>query len=106
MVGRITPRELQSRLAAGEPLVLVDVREPDEWALCRIEGAVHIPMGEILSRAHELNADVPIVCICHHGVRSARVAGALEQRGFSKVLNLSGGIDRWADEVAPGMTRY
>jgi adenylyltransferase/sulfurtransferase len=102
----IAPAELRQRLEAGEDLVLLDVREPDELALCRIEGSLWIPMGELSRRHGELDPERSIVCICHHGVRSARVAGALAQLGFARVLNLSGGIDRWAEEVDPAMSRY
>ena len=73
----ITPRELARRISAGDQLVLLDVREAGELAICRISGSVHIPMGEIGRRAGELERDAEIVCICHHGVRSANVAAAL-----------------------------
>lgn len=106
MVGSISARDVKTRLAAGESLVLLDVREASELAICRIEGAVHVPMGEIPQRARELDPEATTVCICHHGMRSARVAAALERLGFGRVLNLTGGIDRWADEVDPGMPRY
>ena len=102
----ITPRELARRISAGDELVLLDVREAGELAICRIAGSVHIPMGEIGRRAGELERDAEIVCICHHGVRSANVAAALGSLGFEHTLNLSGGIDRWASEVDPKMARY
>ena len=102
----LTPAELKQRLQSGERTVVLDVREHDEIALCRIEGSVHVPMGEISRRARELDASAPTVCVCHHGVRSARVAAALVRLGFQQVYNLRGGIDRWAAEVDPQMTRY
>ena len=105
-VESISPSDLRQRLEAGEDLVLLDVRERDELAICRIEGALWIPMGEISRRQGELDPERTTVCICHHGVRSARVAGALAQLGFARALNLSGGIDRWAEEVDPAMPRY
>jgi rhodanese-related sulfurtransferase len=105
-VDSIAPGELRQRLDAGEELVLLDVRESDELALCRIEGSLWIPMGEIARRHVELDPQRTTVCICHHGVRSARVAGALAHLGFSRALNLSGGIDRWAEEIDPSMRRY
>ena len=105
-VRAITPAELKRRLEAGEDLVLLDVREPAEIAVCRIEGSLWIPMGELALRHAELDPERPTVCVCHHGVRSAHVAAALARLGFQRLYNLSGGIDRWADEVEPSMQRY
>jgi rhodanese-related sulfurtransferase len=102
----ITPRELERRISAGDELVLLDVRESGELAICRIADSVHIPMGDIGRRAGELEREAEIVCICHHGVRSANVAAALTSMGFEHTLNLSGGIDRWAREVDTRMARY
>ena len=106
MVEPLTPRELKERLDAGEELVLLDVREPEELAICALEGALAIPMGELSARLAELDPDRPLVCICHHGIRSANVALALEQLDFTSLYNLTGGIDRWAREVDPAMRRY
>jgi rhodanese-related sulfurtransferase len=102
----IEPAELKRRLEAGEELVLLDVREPDEVAICRIEGSLNVPMSEITARLAELDPDRPTVCICHHGIRSANVAAALERLEFDELYNLAGGIDRWAEEVEPSMGRY
>jgi rhodanese-related sulfurtransferase len=102
----IEPSELKRRLEAGEELVLLDVREPDEVAICRIEGSLNVPMSEITARLAELDPDRPTVCICHHGIRSANVAAALERLEFDELYNLAGGIDRWAEEVEPSMGRY
>ena len=102
----ITPTELKRRLDEGEDLVLLDVREPEELDVCRIEGSTAIPMGELSVRHVELDPDRPTVCVCHHGVRSAHVAAALARLGFEQLYNLSGGVDRWAHEVDPGMSRY
>ena len=108
MVGEITPAELAQRLAAGEAFRLLDVRESEELAICAIDGALHMPMGDVPMRSLELDPDdsVPLVCICHHGMRSANVAAFLESRDFANVWNLTGGIDRWAGEVDEGMARY
>ena len=106
MVGSITPSELAERLQRGDELVLLDVREPDELAICQIEGIVSIPLGELGVRVTELDPEREIVCICHHGMRSASAAMALEQFDFGRVLNLTGGVDRWATEVDPSMRRY
>lgn len=102
--------QLAHRLAQdAAPPLLLDVREPAEWAICRIEGAVLMPMRSVPARLHELRALGPereIVCICHHGARSAQVGYFLERNGFDQVINLSGGIDAWAALVEPHMPRY
>lgn len=102
----LTPAELARRLAAGEDLVLLDVREPEEIAICALPGALGIPLGELAVRHVELDPDRPTVVVCHHGIRSASAAVALEGLDFAEVYNLSGGVDRWAREVDPGMPRY
>jgi rhodanese-related sulfurtransferase len=86
--------------------MLLDVREPWEFAHCAIEGAVSMPMGGVPGRTGELDADRDIVCICHHGMRSQQVAMFLGSRGFERVFNLSGGIHAWAEQVDPQMPRY
>ena len=106
MISEISAQELKKRITAGEKPVLLDVREPEEVAIVRLPGAVHIPMGEVPGRLHELNPDEEIIVYCHHGVRSLRVAQFLAQRDFDRVINLAGGIDAWALEVEPGMARY
>ena len=102
----ITPVELKQELDGGKSYVLLDVREREELEICRIEGSLHIPMGEIPARLDELDPDSPIVCICHHGLRSASVAGFLVSRDFESVFNLTGGVERWASDVDPSMERY
>ena len=93
-------------LDTAEPVVLLDVREPEEVALVRLSGSVHIPMGEIPGRLHELDPDAQIVVYCHHGIRSANVAAYLAQRDFTDVANLAGGIDAWSLTVDPSLPRY
>lgn len=102
-----TPQELKERLAKGTPPLLVDVRQPEEWAICQIKPTLEIPMGEIPSRLMELDEhhEAEIVVYCHHGVRSGRVQQFLQQQGFSNVRNLIGGIDAYAD-LDPSMARY
>jgi rhodanese-related sulfurtransferase len=101
--GSITPGELKARLDAGERPELLDVREPWEFGLARIESSRHIPMGELSERVTELDPAAETIVICHHGNRSAYVARALGQAGFAKVLNLEGGLDAYAavDESVP-----
>lgn len=97
---------MRERLAAGEALVLLDVREADEHALGTLPGSTLLPLSELSLRVAELDPDRPVVCICHHGVRSASVAQALDRLGFEQVYNLVGGLDRWAREVDPAFPRY
>ena len=98
--------ELKRRRDAGESLVLLDVREPDEIATASISNALTIPMGEIPARFAELPAGVPIVVMCHGGVRSARVTSYLNANGYEEAVNLAGGIDAWSCEVDPTVPRY
>lgn len=107
-VRQLTPTKLLKRLdsAADEPLLLLDIREPSERALCLIEGSVHIPMQEIPARLSELPQDAEIVVYCHHGMRSMQVANFLDQRGYTQVSNLMGGIDAWSTEADPSVRRY
>ncbi len=92
----ITPLELKERLEAGDRPVLLDVREPWEFDVARIEGSRLIPMGELPERFSELDPEVETVVICHHGARSAHVTRALGQAGFARVLNLEGGLDAYS----------
>ncbi len=103
----IDPSEVSDRLTTeSERLVLLDCREALDWSRARIEGAVHIPMGEIPARLDELDATREIVVFCHHGIRSAQVAAFLRQRGFASVRNMAGGIDAWSTQVDPSIPRY
>lgn len=86
--------------------VLLDVREPWEFQTCHIEGSTPIPMNAVPARLQELDEDAPIVCICHHGGRSASVAAFLERNGFTKVINLAGGVHAWAQQVDNSMPTY
>jgi rhodanese-related sulfurtransferase len=85
---------------------LLDVREPWEVATAALPGAIAIPMGQIASRVGELDAARPVVCVCHHGLRSMQVAMFLDRKGFGEVWNLTGGIDAWAREVDPSCPTY
>jgi rhodanese-related sulfurtransferase len=86
--------------------VLLDVREPWEVSTAKIGGTVHIPMRDIPARSEELDDDAEIVCICHHGSRSANVGMFLEARGFKHIYNLQGGIDAWSREADPKVPTY
>ena len=106
---RITPRVAFKRLQSGDPLFVLDVREPSEAAVARLPRATLIPLGELPRRAvtelgHRRSEEV--VVLCHHGVRSALAADWLRRHGFKRVKNLEGGIDRWSAEVDPSIPRY
>jgi rhodanese-related sulfurtransferase len=93
--GIITARELKSCLSE---VMLLDVREPEEYAESRIEGCTLIPLGELLSRApRELNPEHDIVVYCAHGIRSMHACMGLRQLGFEKVRSLHGGIESWLE---------
>lgn len=85
---------------------IVDVREPFELDLCRIEGAQHIPMRRIPESLDALPRDKRLLILCHAGSRSLRVTEYLRARGFPAVSNIAGGIDAWAQEIDPGLPRY
>jgi rhodanese-related sulfurtransferase len=93
---------------SGEQFLLLDVRNPDEYATAKIEGATLIPMGELQARLSELEPHKQnhIVVHCHHGGRSMRVTQFLRQQGFSQVQNMDGGIDAWSLQVDPSVPRY
>ena len=86
--------------------VFLDVREHSELAICRIEGALHIPMSEVPVRHEALPRDAPLIVLCHHGMRSLNVVQYLETKGFDNAINLAGGIHAWAVDVDPEMKQY
>jgi len=104
----ISPSDLALWLAdAGRPLpLLLDVREPAEVQVCQIPGSIPIPMHSIPARIAELDPEMTIVCICHHGARSMQVVRFLDQNGFDNVINLTGGIHAWATQVDLTMPVY
>ena len=113
-VRRWSPDDLKRRLDAGEPFVLLDVREVDERQYCAIPVPpsvpdLHVPIGEIPDHVDTLRqaiGDRPLVIYCHHGVRSLATARWLADRGLSLVINLEGGIDAWSLMVDPTVPRY
>lgn len=102
----ITPAEVAEWLRSDNPPFLLDVREPNEWEICHIPGAVRISVNELAERMNELDSAVEMVVYCRSGVRSARAVELLRQAGFRKVKNMAGGILRWSDEVDPSMPKY
>src|SRR5579871_6528845 len=100
----ITPQEVRRRLEAGEKLYLIDVREPQEYALARIEGSELIPMRTIPGTLQQLEAksdEAPLVVYCHHGVRSLNVVNWLREQGIASCRSMSGGIEAWSLTVDP-----
>lgn len=100
------PREIKQRMDAGEDLTLIDVREPNEMMIAAIDGAEERPMSQAMRWIDALPKDGELVIMCHHGGRSAQVAMALAQRGHTNVTNMTGGIDRWSQEVDQSVPRY
>ena len=104
----LTPVELAAWLAdeVRETPVLLDVREGWEFQAGHIDGSLAMPMNTIPDRLSELDMQQPIICICHHGVRSMQVAFFLERNGFTDIRNLTGGVHAWAQQVDGAMPIY
>lgn len=108
MPHRIHVRELKAMLDAGKPVMLLDVREPAEHAICHLPGCELIPLGELPVRLNEIHPPDGglVVVYCHHGIRSLNGAAYLEQAGVTPVASLSGGIDAWSALIDPSIPRY
>ncbi len=103
----ITPQQLKDYLQVAAPApLLLDVREPWEYEICHIEGARLMPMQQIPQTFKALDPQQEIVVICHHGRRSLQVAGYLERMGFTRLINLTGGVDAWSHDVDRSMPTY
>lgn len=105
----ITPQEVKRRLDAGEPLQLIDCREPHEFALARIEGGELIPMRAIAAELPQLQsraAQGPLIVYCHHGMRSLRVVQWLREQGLEACQSMNGGIDAWSLQIDGSVPRY
>ncbi|MGH9470547.1 MAG: molybdopterin-synthase adenylyltransferase MoeB [Terriglobia bacterium] len=105
-VPEITPVELKRLMDSGHAPVLIDVREPHEYDICRIPGSRLIPLGEVPARMNELDTADEIVVHCRSGARSARAVEFLMKSGFHKIRNLQGGILAWSDQVDPSVPKY
>ncbi|QIP12587.1 molybdopterin-synthase adenylyltransferase MoeB [Spirosoma aureum] len=104
---KITAHELAERLALGEDIFLLDVRERPEYDLCHLEGSILIPVGMIPNNRKRIPTDRPVVVYCHHGIRSANVINYLyAQGGLTNLYNLEGGINAWARDIEPEMAIY
>lgn len=101
----ISVQELDALLKANADVFVLDVRNPDEYAICNLGGHL-IPFAELATRLDELNPEQQIVIHCHAGGRSRRATEYLMQQGFKKVFNLRGGITAWANEIDPKMAKY
>jgi rhodanese-related sulfurtransferase len=103
----ITPAELSEMMRRDGGVLLIDVREPDEYALAHIESARLLPLSLFTEWVETLDPEAETVVMCHHGIRSAQVCAFLaQQQGFTKLKNLEGGIDRWSCEVDVSVPRY
>lgn len=105
----IPPQDVQRRLNSGEKLFLIDVREPAEFALARIENAELIPMRTVPAELSRLDASTDtgtLIVFCHHGVRSLNVVNWLREQGVGACQSMAGGIDRWSLEIDPSVPRY
>jgi adenylyltransferase/sulfurtransferase len=99
--------ELNQRLGWGEDIQIIDVREPHEAQIARIQGATLIPLGQVVNRMNEINPERETVVHCKGGVRSAKAIDALKRAGFQgRLTNLRGGITAWSDEVDPKVPKY
>lgn len=105
-IPEISAVEAASRRDSDSNVVLLDVREHKELLIAQINGAQHIPMGDIPGRVQHLDPDKTLIVFCHHGARSYNVAAWLRRQGFENVLSLAGGIDAWSTEVDPRVPRY
>jgi len=104
---QITAEDVKAALDKCETFTLIDVREPWEYDVAKIDGSKLMPMGDVPGRAHqELDPDERIIAYCHHGVRSLNVVNWLRQQGFEKAQSMSGGIDRWSRVVDPKVPTY
>lgn len=104
-----SPGEVKRRIDAGEPIRLIDVREPFEHAITQLAAAELIPMATVPARVVHLEAqadDATLVIFCHHGVRSLQVVNWLREQGIENCQSLAGGIDAWSVEVDPAVPRY
>jgi adenylyltransferase/sulfurtransferase len=102
----ITVKDLKAKLDKGEKPVLVDVREPWEYALAKLEDSVLVPLATLPQSLDKLDRNAEIIAYCHHGMRSADATSFLLQQGFPNVKNLIGGIDAWSVQIDPKVPRY
>jgi adenylyltransferase/sulfurtransferase len=102
----MTVRELKSRQDEGKAPIVIDVREPHEVAICRIPGAVEIPLAQLAGKLAEFDPSQEIVVHCRSGARSAKAVAMMRARGFSRARNLAGGVLAWVDQIDPSQPKY
>ena len=102
----ISPQEVQTMLQNGRKFLLMDVREPNEFDICHIEGSKLIPQWDIKNMLNRLDQTEEIITYCHRGIRSLNAAKFLKEMGFNKVRSMSGGIDAWSQEIDDTVARY
>ena len=105
MVKDLNPKEFQDNIISHGH-TLIDVREKWELDICKIEGAVNMPMSSIMETFSELDPESSYSLYCHHGMRSMKVANFLHSNGFKSLFNLQGGIDAWSREIDASVDRY
>lgn len=106
MLEEKNPREVKEIIDNDSNIVILDVREKWEYDICHLDNSTHIPMGQLLERIEELDKTLKHVVVCHHGIRSRMVAKHLISIGFEKVINLSTGVEGWANDVDSTMSKY
>lgn len=102
----ITVQQLNGMMSAGDALTILDVREPQELAICKFEDSLDIPMQSVPANLEKLRDAELLVVVCHSGMRSWQVTQWLRQQGVANATNLSGGIDSWAREIDTSMATY
>jgi len=105
----ISPTEAKDRLSVSKQAVLIDVREPVEYALAHLEGGLLVPMHSVpaeFQRLEGLAGEADLLILCHHGVRSLQVVSWLRAQGLDNCTSIAGGIDRWSTQVDPSIPRY
>jgi rhodanese-related sulfurtransferase len=104
----VSCRDVERLRDAGEDFFFFDCREPEEFEFAKIEGAVLIPMNQLVSRAEELSPhrERRVVVLCHAGMRSLRVAAWLREQGYAQAQSMAGGIDAWSCDIDPTVPRY
>ncbi len=105
-IEEVTAKELKEELDQGKDIFILDVRNPVEYEICRLDGSHLIPLDELLNRLHELDSAREIVAHCRSGARSAQAIEMLREAGFRKLRNLKGGVLAWSDDVDPTMPKY
>lgn len=105
-VQHLTPKAVAARLAAPNPPVILDVREAWEYDIAHLTPSELIPLSTLPGAVHRLDPQQEYALLCHHGMRSEMAANWLAQHGFTRLINIDGGIDAWSEEVEPTLPRY